>query len=292
MPVVACIGLAVLDSVFFVESLPSGPHKHFATDRSSSGGGPAAVAAVTVARLGGDARFLGRVGDDAAGTRILGWLHAERVDTTRSRAVMAARSPVSSVFVDAVGERMIVNHTDQALFADETIDTGDVAGADAVLVDRHWPAGAATALAAANRLGIPGIADIDTAPHVGDAVLETASHLVFASAALERLTGSGAAEGLSALRSRTDAFLAVTRGADGVDWQSGGADGHIDAISVTAANTLGAGDVFHGAFALSLAETGDEQEALEFASAAAAVKVRDATIPDRSAVTAIRGGIS
>ena len=41
---------------------------------------------------------------------------------------------------------------------------------------------------------------------------------------------------------------------------------------MTAVDTLGAGDVWHGAFALRLAEGADELTAIRFASAAAALK--------------------
>ena len=60
---------------------------------------------------------------------------------------------------------------------------------------------------------------------------------------------------------------------------------------MTPRDTLGAGDVFHGAFALALAEGRREREALVFASAAAALKcARDggrAALPDRAEVDAL-----
>jgi sulfofructose kinase len=47
----------------------------------------------------------------------------------------------------------------------------------------------------------------------------------------------------------------------------------VPAFVVTAVDTLGAGDVWHGAFALALAEGEDEPAAVRAASAAAAIKV-------------------
>jgi sulfofructose kinase len=67
-------------------------------------------------------------------------------------------------------------------------------------------------------------------------------------------------------------FVAVTDGKHGALWLAGKARGHQAAWTVKAVDTLAAGDVFHGAFALALAEGRNENEALRFASAAAALK--------------------
>jgi sulfofructose kinase len=67
-------------------------------------------------------------------------------------------------------------------------------------------------------------------------------------------------------------FVAVTDGAKGAPVAPGAAVQHVPAFAVNAVDTLAAGDVFHGAFALALAEGRAEPEALRFASAAAAVK--------------------
>jgi sulfofructose kinase len=67
-------------------------------------------------------------------------------------------------------------------------------------------------------------------------------------------------------------FLAVTNGPEGVYWLDGDAVRHMPAFKVDAVDTLGAGDTFHGAFTLRLAETGDAIESLRFASAVAAIK--------------------
>ncbi|MHB8730379.1 MAG: PfkB family carbohydrate kinase [bacterium] len=56
------------------------------------------------------------------------------------------------------------------------------------------------------------------------------------------------------------------------------------AFDVRARDTTGAGDVFHGAFALALAERQDHQTALRFASAAAALRCETGGVPDRTAV--------
>lgn len=63
---------------------------------------------------------------------------------------------------------------------------------------------------------------------------------------------------------------AITRGARGVLWRDGTKSGEIPAAKVSAVDTLGAGDVFHGAFCHAFAEHDDFVNALEFANRVAA----------------------
>jgi sulfofructose kinase len=87
----------------------------------------------------------------------------------------------------------------------------------------------------------------------------------------------------------TDAWLAVTAGADGVYWLDGDVLRHDLAFDVRVVDTLGAGDVFHGALALSLGRGQSPDDAVRFASAAAALKCTRpggrVGIPDADALT-------
>ncbi len=288
---VACVGLAVLDLVFEVPTLPSGPGKNFARDLRHVGGGPAANGAVTVARLGGTATFVGAVGDDLTGTRIADDLTAAGIDTSNLEVVAGTTSPTSAVMVDAVGERMIVNHLDPSLHAGATADAAAFRGADAVLADLRWPAGARVGLEAAAAARIPGVLDYDLTTPIDDApLLAAASHIAFAAPALEARSGaSDPADGLARMAERTDAWLAVTVGAHGVYWLDDGTVRHLPAFDVEVVDTLGAGDVFHGALALSLANGRPPGDAVHEASAAAALKCTRpggrAGIPDADALT-------
>ena len=64
---VACVGGAVLDLAYGVETLPGTDGKTRALSFLEGGGGMAANAAVIVRRLGGEACWWGRVGDDDKG---------------------------------------------------------------------------------------------------------------------------------------------------------------------------------------------------------------------------------
>ena len=163
----------------------------------------------------------------------------------------------------------------------------------AVIVDCRWPAGAIATLLAAREAGIPAVVDVDR-PLTDDAapILELGTHLVFAQDALcatARIEQPVLA--LRTLRSRTSAWVAVTQGVHGVSWLDDEGLRHRAADQVDVVDTLGAGDVFHGAFTLALAEGRCEEAAIAFGAAAAALKCTKpggrGGIPDRAAVEAL-----
>ena len=280
---VLCVGHAVQDHVYRLSRLPVGGSKNRATGFTSVGGGPAATAAVAIARLGGRARLAARVGDDAVADEIERELRGHGVDCAQLRRFAGRASSRSAVFVDDAGERMIVNHTDPAMPADPAwLAQVDLADVDAVLVDVRWPEGAALMLARARAAGLPAVLDADVPLPPGSALPRAATHVAFSLPGLRDHLGLAAdapleadacAAALQRIARETGAWCAVTMGAEGVLHGRAGAIVHSPAFRVTAVDTLGAGDVWHGAFALALAEGADETTAVRAASAAAAIKV-------------------
>lgn len=274
MAVVACVGIAVMDFLFAVESLPAGDGKFYAKSFREIGGGVAANAAYAVARLGGDARYIGRVGDDRIGTVIVDELIAVGVDTSGVHKFPGIHSPVSAVLVDEAGERLIVNHTSPELFAaGDVLPAQQLDGVDVVLVDVRWPSGAVAAVQAANERSLPSVFDFDRPMDDHDRLLRACSHVAFSASALEATSGvADPGAGLAEIATRTDAWVAVTLGEGGVMWLDDGVVRHLPAFEVDVVDTVGAGDVFHGALALSIAEGAGDADAVRFAAAAAAIK--------------------
>lgn len=273
-PLVVCVGIAVLDLVFRVEAMPRAAEKYRARDFASVGGGIAANAAVAIARLGGRAALATRLGDDAIGAEIVAGLEAEGVDCALARRIEGRRSPLSSIYVDGEGERQIVAFADPEMPIDPSWLPERLAeGTRGVLGDTRWSAGAIRLFRAAREAGVPSVLDADRRPDDPD-LLALATHAVFGQQGLAETTGiDDPRAALAALAQRHDGFLAVTLGAEGVLYTGeGGAIVHAPAPRVAVVDTLGAGDVWHGAFALALAERMDEARAVAFASAAAALK--------------------
>ncbi len=271
---ILCVGIAAQDFVFRVPELPAGGHKFRAHGFASVGGGMAGTAAVAVARLGGEALLCARVGDDPMAALVRAELEGYGVDCTLSVPVPGAATPTSAIMVDERGERMIVNYRDDDLH--ETPDLSRTGSLDAVEADTRWHGGALEAMRLARARGIPGVLDVE-APVLGHGpeAIRLATHVAFAAPGLRSFVGAPNAPLEDALRlaaTRTDAFVCVTDGGEGVLWLVDGALQGLPAFAVDVVDTLGAGDIWHGAFALRLGLGDSEEAAIRFASAAAALK--------------------
>lgn len=73
---IACVGITVMDRIYYVEGLPTEGGKYVAKRYTEVGGGPAATAAVAAAKLGAQVDFIGRVGDDDTGNSLLAELES------------------------------------------------------------------------------------------------------------------------------------------------------------------------------------------------------------------------
>ena len=286
---VLVIGVAVVDFVFSVDSLPNAAAKYRATAADVVGGGCAANAAVAVARLGGTAHLGSRIGDDVVGNLICSDLAAEGVDLSLVQRTSGARSSFSSVYVDAAGERQIMNFRGENLTS-ETDWIYAAPNVGAVLADTRWSAGADRALKLAREADVPGIVDAE-APMDAD-VLGLASHVAFSRDGLAAFAGDGEiATGLLAASEHLPGWVCVTDGENGTWIVADGIIRQVPTVSVETKDTLAAGDVWHGAFALALAEGRKELQAVRFANVTAALKCQTfggrRGCPDRAAVDSI-----
>ncbi len=274
---VLCVGHAVQDFVFGLPSMPTQAAKYRADSFTSIGGGPAATAAVTIARLGGQALLAARVGEDSVADAIIEELRREGVDCDAVRRLAGLQSSLSAVLLDARGERTIVNYRDPRWPADATWlpDPGMLA-ADVVLADTRWPEGALHALRAARERGLPAVLDADRPIPEGFAALQAAAtHVAFSADGLAEWAGhDDPRAALLDVAGSGVPWCCVTLGERGVLVAEQGKFTELPAFAVPVVDTLGAGDVWHGAFALALAEGKTALAACAWASAAAALKVQ------------------
>lgn len=288
-----CVGIVTWDWLYRVDEIPPTPIKIEARDLVGTGGGMASSAACAVGRLGGAVEFWGRCGDDAIGDQILADVRSYGVRVDRVRRIPGYASPVAAILIDKRGERLIVPYYDPALDPDPGwLPVDDVRHVDGVMVDVRWPRGAGRALDAAKAAGKIAMLDADLAPRaVLDDLMARATHVVWSEAALADWSGSADPDaGLRAARRRHAGFLGVTVGERGFRWLDGDDVRAEPAPKVDAVDTLAAGDVFHGAFILALAEGKPVAEAARFANVAAALKCRGfgsrTTTPTRAEVDA------
>lgn len=268
-PVLVC-GLLAADLVFSVEAIPTYAVKYRAENVSLISGGGGCYAAVAINRLGGSSAVLAKVGDDHFGKVLFETLDAEGIDHSHVIVDPHHHTPISSIAIDPNGERQILNYRDQTPAA----FTGKItlnALPQAVLVDARWIEGSLASLEYARSKQIPGVVDAESP--VSEDVMALATHIAFSRQGLSQfaLTDS-VSEGLQKAASRFSAWVCVTDGESGTHIWHGNSLETVPTPTINAVDTLGAGDVWHGAFTLQLAKGADELNAVRFANAAAALK--------------------
>jgi sulfofructose kinase len=266
------VGVAVIDIVMNVDEIPTRAEKYRANDAIIVGGGCAANAASAITRLGANCTLATRLGQDQIGDMIIAGLKKEQVNCQWIRQYSDRRSSFSSVFIDKSGERQIVNFRDRELPATAEWLEQIPFEFDAVLADTRWPEGAMTAMKLAKSHGVPGIIDAEAPFDGAEDALHNASHVVFSAPGLRDFSSADQlSDGLKIASQRLGNFVGVTDGDNGFFWQQDGIE-HCPAFTVESVDTLGAGDVWHGAFALALSEKLPVTQAIEFSNAVAALK--------------------
>lgn len=270
MTSILCVGAAVVDFVFHLDELPRKAEKYGTETASIVGGGCAANAAVAIARLGGGAVLGARLGEDSIGDLILADLQREGVDVANVTRTPGGRSSYSSVYIDGQGERQIVNFRGAGLVLDTDWFVG-LQSVGAVLTDTRRVDAAIDALKFAFSRGIPGIVDGE-AP-IDPSILDEASHVAFSMQGLNSVVPDTELEtALQHVATTHGCWACVTDGKNGVWYTEAGLIRHVKAHQIQPIDTLAAGDIWHGVFALRLAEGQTEAAAIRFANAAAALK--------------------
>jgi len=149
-----------------------------------------------------------------------------------------------------------------------------VRDADVVLGDLRWLEAVRAVFAQARRDGVPTVLDADLGAREALAgLLEITDYAIFAAPALREFArGASDNERLDHILSFGPRHAGVTLGSKGYLWREASAGGHFPAPSVSVTDTTGAGDAFHGTFALLLAEGALGDALVRYASAAAALK--------------------
>jgi sugar/nucleoside kinase (ribokinase family) len=276
-PRVLCIGMPVRDLTFRIQELPGRGLKVNASHFDEIAGGNALNAAIGIVRLGGRASICGPMGDsrETSAKYIFEKLAHEGIDTRHIVHMPGLVTPISNIMIDPSGERTIVTFRDPELWKVHLPDTDALLRDCAAILTENRCAEFCTDLCVeARKRGIPVVVDVDRAMSMREGLLTASSHLIFSSEALQATAGiADDADALMKMAKLTSSFLAGTRGPRGTIWLDERNElRETPAFPVHTVDTLGAGDIFHGAFTLAITENQDVPDALCFASAAAALK--------------------
>ncbi|MEV0676799.1 PfkB family carbohydrate kinase [Actinosynnema sp. NPDC050436] len=263
MTTVLCVGLTTLDVTQQVAEFPLPGQKVQSSSVHTAPGGPAANAARAVAALGHRAVLLTALGDEPGGVA-RGLLAGVEVHD------LGPGGPALSVVVvrERDGERTVVSRNAPAFRPLTTVDPALVAGADVVLLDGHLGPAALEAARLARRAGVPVVLDAGSWKPVLDDLLP-----------LVDVAACSASFALPApeVHARGVPLVIRTDGAAPVTWSQGGTTGAEPVPPVPdVRDTNGAGDVWHGALAVAVARGLPVAEAVRWANAVAAVRVRHA----------------
>ena len=261
-------------------------------------GGKGANQAVAAARLGGQVRMVGRVGQDDFGEILLETVSRDGVETTWIKKDPQAATGVALITVDGAGQNTIV----VVPGANGQVSPQDVQAAEAafhqagvLLLQLEVPLPViAKAVELAKRDGLQVVLNPAPAAYLETSLLSDVDYLVPNQSELEILTGqSGIEQGVQRLQDLGVGKVIVTLGGDGVLVADGKDRIRLPIYPVQVVDTTAAGDAFVGAFAVALMEGLSTEEAAGWGNAAGALAVTkagaQASLPTRGALEQLLG---
>ena len=265
-------------------------------------GGKGANQVVAVARLGGDAAFIGKVGDDLFGRQTREQLSGEGIDVAHLGTAAHCASGVALINVDAEGENSIsVASGANAQLSPADIDAAEELIADAVIVLMQLEVPVATVTHAAKiakKHGVMVVLNPAPAPAtpLPDELLENVDIMIPNRTELELISGMPCTASVTAAVERMGALgvptLVITLGSAGAMICRGGESTMVPSFKVMAVDTTAAGDTFCGGLCVALSEGKNIDEAVLFGNLAASLTVTRAgaqqAIPTRAEVDSVQ----
>jgi sugar/nucleoside kinase (ribokinase family) len=247
------VGLTTLDMVYLVEHLPDANQKLVALDSMLAAGGPATNAAITFSHLGGQATLMSVIGKHPMHHLILDELTQHQVQLTDLMPHHDAPPSISSILVtQTTGDRSVVSRNAVKLQAAvEQIPDNALQNIDIVLIDGHQMEVGVAIAHQAKQAHIPVVVDGGSWKSGFERVLQYTDYAI-CSANFFPPGCHQSDEAIAYLRQMVP-HLAITNGAQPIRYCSHGKQGHLPVPTVQVVDTLGAGDIFHGAFCYFLA---------------------------------------
>jgi sugar/nucleoside kinase (ribokinase family) len=289
-------GALAIDDIIYVDR-PFSAGKGKVTSRTKDHGGNVATALVAVAKLGGRAGFIGWLGDQPLADLSAQELERHGVDISFAPRRPDAEPIRSVITVGPDGERFIAYDDDVPHGTSDDIADDVLAQARVLLID-GYATHAALVVARARQLGLAVVADIEwTIGSATERLIDLCDHLVLPLGFAQAFAREDDPKAiLEKLWSRDRSALVLTNGDQGAYVRQAGdsVSWHVPAYKVKAVDTTGAGDCFHGAYAVALTEGKSPLACVRFATAAAAISVTGQggrmALPTRDACLAYMAG--
>jgi sugar/nucleoside kinase (ribokinase family) len=269
------VGMVTLDLIYLVDRLPPPNQKIVASDSTIAAGGPATNAAVAFEHLGKQAIVLGALGAHPITQLILTDLQQCGVSLIDLNPTHTEPPPVSSIMVtEKTGERAVVSlNAVKTQAIANSIPSDILQAVSVVLIDGHqMEVGRAIATQARSQ-GIPVVVDGGSWKPGFETVLPLADYVI-CSANFYPPGCEHTADVMAFLQALGIPHLAITQGQEPLLYWAVDQAGQIEAGQmavpvVPTIDTLGAGDIFHGAFCHAILQE-DFKDALAIAANIAA----------------------
>ncbi len=270
---ILCVGRATFDLGYACPSFPAEDGKLSATHFWAGAGGSALNGAVTAKALGSEVRLFTLLGAGSFADTVRGELGQYGVPFEDFADPAGEVLPVSSIIVvPDGGTRTIIDQQPPQAMARTVPDADCLDGVEVLYCDGFLPEIAVPLAKAARERGILVVLDGGSwKPWTGDLIAHV-DHAVVS----ERFhpPEQGNAEILDAVRALGPSVAAITRGPADISWKANKRRGEIAPPQIDAIDTLGAGDVFHGAYCHFLAAGENIADALTHAAEVAAQSCR------------------
>jgi sugar/nucleoside kinase (ribokinase family) len=243
------VGLTTLDLIYLVADLPQSNQKIVALEQTIASGGPATNAAVTFSCLGNQAKLMSIVGKHTLSQLIYQDLSNYSLEISDLAPSILSSPPLSSIFVSqSTGERAVVSLNATKIQATvEQIPENTLQDIDVVLIDGHQINLSEIIAKQAKQLKIPIVIDGGSWKPGLDKILPYADYVI-CSADFYPPHCYNIADVFTYLKSPHIPYIAITNGAEPIQYFSQENSGEIQIQQVKVIDTLGAGDIFHGAF--------------------------------------------
>ena len=243
------LGLATLDLIYLAQQPPGENQKVVASDCTIAAGGPAANAGVTFAYLGNVAIWAGVLGNHAIAQLIKNDLAEYNVRIVDLSPGRSDSPPVSSIIVtQGTGGRSVISiNATKSQVESQTINQDILTSVNIILIDGHQIPASTEIAQIAQSKNIPIVLDGGSWKPGLEEILPFVEWAV-CSDNFHPPNCYNSDEVFAYLSAAGIPHIAITRGEKPILYLSNGSYGNIEIPQIQATDTLGAGDIFHGAF--------------------------------------------
>ncbi len=277
---VLVIGRSCLDYIAVVDRFPEENQKTTLEFRLMEGGGQGGTAACCISKLGGQAVYVGKLGDDPEGRFCLERLQDFGVGTEFIEIIPGGKTPVAYIFVTkASGDRTIIYEHNELpkIKKDQAIDK--LLNRSVVLLLDPEATYFGKELINRRDRKIKIVYDCERWREWIEDIMAIADYFIPSSEFLKskelKFESVSLGEQIFRLKAMIRGELIVTDGANGAYYIADNRFHQILPPRIKAVDTIGAGDNFHAAFALALSKGFDLKRAVKFSVAVASLSCRD-----------------